>query len=460
MTTFENLGLSPKLTKGLEKTGYTTPTPIQAQAIPYIMQGRDLMGLAQTGTGKTAAFGLPLLHRLLEIGHPPAPRTVRALILAPTRELVNQISEALEVFTKGTAVKVVTVTGGASLFRQTERLARGADVLVATPGRLIDLLDRNALSLEACGYLVLDEADQMLDMGFIHALKKIARHIPLKRQTLLFSATMPKLIEDLAQTYLRDPVKVQVAPPGKPIEAIKQGVHFIPQGDKAKLLETYLKTHPGQMALVFGRTKHGSEKLMKLLASWGFKAGSIHGNKSQNQRERTLADFRAGTLEVLVATDVAARGIDISAVRHVYNYDMPNVPENYVHRIGRTARAGADGTAVAFCAPAEMDEFQAIEKMLKTRIPVLGGAAWSMAAQAAAPKPVQGRGGRPQGGAQGKPAGRSAGPKPSAKPGAKSAHSGRPATGGGYGAPSKPGQNRRPSGQGQGGNRAPRSASA
>ena len=460
MTTFEKLGLSPKLTKGLEKTGYTTPTPIQAQAIPYIMQGRDLMGLAQTGTGKTAAFGLPLLHRLLEIGHPPAPRTVRALILAPTRELVNQISEALEVFTKGTAVKVVTVTGGASLFRQTERLARGADVLVATPGRLIDLLDRNALSLEACGYLVLDEADQMLDMGFIHALKKIARHIPLKRQTLLFSATMPKLIEDLAQTYLRDPVKVQVAPPGKPIEAIKQGVHFIPQGDKAKLLETYLKTHPGQMALVFGRTKHGSEKLMKLLASWGFKAGSIHGNKSQNQRERTLADFRAGTLEVLVATDVAARGIDISAVRHVYNYDMPNVPENYVHRIGRTARAGADGTAVAFCAPAEMDEFQAIEKMLKTRIPVLGGAAWSMAAQAAAPKPVQGRGGRPQGGAQGKPAGRSAGPKPSAKPGAKSAHFGRPATAGGYGAPSKPGQNRRPSGQGQGGNRAPRSASA
>ncbi|NQV68277.1 MAG: DEAD/DEAH box helicase, partial [Rhodobacteraceae bacterium] len=226
MTTFAELGLSEKLTKGIALAGYTNPTPIQTQAIPLIMAGRDLMGLAQTGTGKTAAFGLPLLHRLLDIGHPPGPRNVRALIMAPTRELVNQISANLEVFTKGTPVKVTTVTGGASLFRQTERLARGSDVLVATPGRLIDLLDRNALSLEQCGYLVLDEADQMLDMGFIHALRKIARHIPLKRQTMLFSATMPKLIEDLAQTYLRDPIKVQVAPPGKPIEKIVQGVYY------------------------------------------------------------------------------------------------------------------------------------------------------------------------------------------------------------------------------------------
>ena len=378
MTTFAELGLSEKLTKGLALAGYTNPTPIQTQAIPLIMAGRDLMGLAQTGTGKTAAFGLPLLHRLLDIGHPPGPRNVRALIMAPTRELVNQISANLEVFTKGTPVKVTTVTGGASLFRQTERLARGSDVLVATPGRLIDLLDRNALSLEQCGYLVLDEADQMLDMGFIHALRKIARHIPLKRQTMLFSATMPKLIEDLAQTYLRDPIKVQVAPPGKPIEKIVQGVYYTPQGDKARLLETYIKQHPSEAALVFGRTKHGSEKLMKLLNTWGIRAGSIHGNKSQNQRERTLNEFRAGDLDVLVATDVAARGIDISSVRHVYNYDMPNVPENYVHRIGRTARAGADGKAIAFCAQAEMEELQAIEKLLKTKIPVLGGAPWAM----------------------------------------------------------------------------------
>ena len=459
MSTFDSLGLSPKLTKGLEKAGYTTPTPIQMQAIPHIMQGRDMMGLAQTGTGKTAAFGLPLLHRLLDIGHPPAPRTVRALIMAPTRELVSQISESLEVFTKGTAVKVVTITGGASIFRQTERLARGADVLVATPGRLIDLLDRNALSLEHCGYLVLDEADQMLDMGFIHALKKIAKHIPLKRQTLLFSATMPKLIEDLAGTYLRDPIKVQVAPPGKPVEKIVQGVHYIPQGDKAKLLETYLKQHPGEMALVFGRTKHGSEKLMKLLVSWGFKAGSIHGNKSQNQRERTLNEFRDGSLEVLVATDVAARGIDISSVRHVYNYDMPNVAENYVHRIGRTARAGAEGKAVAFCAPAEMEELQAIEKLLKKPIPVLGGAPWAMSDIKAAGKPVQ------RGRTSNKPhnmgqAPVARGPKPAAKPGAKPAHGGGRPAGGGYGSPSKPGANRRPAGQGQGGNRQSRATSA
>ena len=235
----------------------------------------------------------------------------------------------------------------------------------------------------------------MLDMGFIHSLRKIAKHIPLKRQTLLFSATMPKDIEELAGTYLRDPIKVQVAAPGKPIEKIVQGVHYIPNSDKAKLLETYLKGHPTEQALVFGRTKHGSEKLMKLLVSWGFKAGSIHGNKSQSQRDRTLTEFRNGDLDVLVATDVAARGIDIPGVRHVYNYEMPNVPENYVHRIGRTARAGADGTAVAFCAPAEMGELQAIEKMLKKQIPILAGAPWAADIVAAAPKPGQNRGQRP-----------------------------------------------------------------
>jgi ATP-dependent RNA helicase RhlE len=248
-------------------------------------------------------------------------------------------------------------------------------------------LERRALTLEHAAYLVLDEADHMLDMGFIHSLRQIAKHLPLRRQTLLFSATMPKLIEELAGTYLRDPVRVQVAPPGKPVEKIVQGVHFTPQGDKAKLLEDYLKKHPGEMALVFGRTKHGSEKLMKLLCSWGFKAGSIHGNKSQGQRERTLKEFRDGTLDVLVATDVAARGIDIAGVRHVYNYDMPNVPENYVHRIGRTARAGAEGTAVAFCAPAEMEELRAVEKQMKAAIPVIGGAPW--AEGMAAPKPVK-----------------------------------------------------------------------
>nr|RDS97232.1 ATP-dependent helicase [Cereibacter sphaeroides f. sp. denitrificans] len=440
MADFSTLGLSERLMQGLAKAQFTQPTPIQVEAIPYVMQGRDLMGLAQTGTGKTLAFGLPLLHRLLGVGHPPPPRTIRALILAPTRELVTQIATNLELFTKGTPVKVVTITGGASINRQTERLARGADIMVATPGRLIDLLDRNAVVLDHTGYLVLDEADQMLDMGFIHSLRKIARFLPLKRQTLLFSATMPKLIEELAHTYLREPVKVQVAPPGKPVEKIAQGVHFTPQGDKAKLLESYLQKHPGEQALVFGRTKHGSEKLMKLLVSWGFKAGSIHGNKSQNQRDRTLTEFREGALDVLVATDVAARGIDIPGVRHVYNYDMPNVPENYVHRIGRTARAGAEGSAVAFVAPAEMEEFRAVEKLLKQPIPVIGGAPWAADIVAAAPRPGQKprQGGRPKAGAkpQGKPQA-----KPQPKPqGAAKAHprAGRPAGApGGHAAPKR-----------------------
>ena len=420
MSTFEELGLSPKILKALEKTTLKAPTPIQVQAIPAIMKGRDLMGLAQTGTGKTAAFGLPLLHRLLDIGHPPRPRRVRALILAPTRELVSQINDNLTTFTKGTAVKVLMVVGGASLNKQSMSLARGADVLVATPGRLIDLLERGDVSLEDTGYLVLDEADHMLDMGFIHALRKIAVHIPQRRQTLLFSATMPKDIEEIASTYLRDPVRVQVSPPGKPADKIVQGVHFIPNGDKAKLLESYLLKHPGEQALVFGRTKHGSEKLAKLLATWGFKVGSIHGNKSQNQRDRTLTEFRAGELDVLVATDVAARGIDIPGVRHVYNYDMPNVPENYVHRIGRTARAGAEGNAIAFCAPAEMDEFKAIEKLLKKPIPVVGGAPWAADIVAAAPKPGQNRGQRPGGGhGGGQGAGRSGG-RGSQRPGGSS----------------------------------------
>jgi ATP-dependent RNA helicase RhlE len=451
MTTFAELGLSPKLLKALEKTNLQTPTPIQAQAIPHIMQGRDLMGLAQTGTGKTAAFGLPLLHRLLDIGHPPGPKNVRALILAPTRELTLQIKDNLEVFTKGTPVKVTMVVGGASLFRQAQALSKGSDVLVATPGRLIDLLERGDVKLDQCGYLVLDEADHMLDMGFIHSLRKIAKHIPLKRQTLLFSATMPKDISEIADTYLRDPVRVQVTTAGKTADKVTQGVHFLPNGDKARVLEDYLKKHPGEQALVFGRTKHGSEKLMKLLAGWGFKAGSIHGNKSQSQRDRTLTEFRNGELDVLVATDVAARGIDIPTVRHVYNFDMPNVPENYVHRIGRTARAGAEGTSVSFCAPAEMGELQAIEKLLKKPLPILGGAPWAADIVAATPKPGQNRGQRPARPQGGRPqAGKPAGSKPQGRPAGKPIGAAKPKPMGGGGAPrraegGKPQGQRRPS---------------
>ena len=421
MTDFSMLGLNPALLSALTRAGLETPTPIQARAIPPLMDGRDLMGLAQTGTGKTLAFGLPILHRLAGQGK-PVPKAARALILAPTRELVQQIAEALSGLAQGTPTSIVTVVGGASINRQTDRLVRGCDVLVATPGRLIDLLDRGAVSLARVQMLVLDEADQMLDLGFIHALRKIARHLPAERQTMLFSATMPKDMSEVADTYLTRPVRVQVAPPGKTAEKIDQAVHFVAQGDKATLLAEYLGKHPGELALVFGRTKHGSEKLARLLDKWGYSVGSIHGNKSQGQRERTLAAFRAGETKVLVATDVAARGLDIPLVAHVYNFDLPNVPENYVHRIGRTARAGRDGRAVAFCAPAEMADLRAIESLTRQPITVIGGDPWpeAMAAEArtkARAASNQGRGGRPGAGAG---QGARGGSKPGGKPGAQS----------------------------------------
>ncbi len=434
LTDFTTLGLNDTLLKAVAAQNLTTPTPIQLEAIPHVMAGRDIMGLAQTGTGKTAAFGLPLVHRLMEIGKAPEPKTVRALILAPTRELVNQIADNLVGFTRGTHLKVTTVVGGASINIQTQRLSRGTDFLVATPGRLLDLLERRALTLEYTKYLVLDEADQMLDLGFIHALRRIAKLLSPRRQTMLFSATMPKLMEELAQSYLNEPVRVQVAPPGKVADKITQLVHFTSQGDKATLLREYLSEHPEEMALVFGRTKHGSEKLMKLLVSWGFAAGSIHGNKSQGQRERTLASFRKGELKVLVATDVAARGIDIPGVRHVYNFDLPNVPENYVHRIGRTARAGADGRAVAFCAPAEMGELRAIEKQLKTQIEVIGGVAFADMGPGSKQPARGGRsGGVKHSSGGGKPAhggGGHGGQKPAANGAGRRPQQGRPQGGG------------------------------
>ena len=411
MKNFDSLGLAPLVLENVAKLGLTEPTPIQAQGIPSIVKGRDLLGLAKTGTGKTAAFGLPMITRLIEIGRRPMPRTVRALVLAPTRELATQIHDNLVAYADGTPIRCFRIVGGASIKAQSDRLARGVDILIATPGRLLDLLDRNALTLSETRMLVLDEADQMLDIGFIHALRKIATMLPRDRQTLLFSATMPKLMEELASTYLKDPVRVKVSPPGAANEAIRQGVHFVNQGDKAKLLADYVAKHPGELAVVFGRTKHGSEKLAKLLTSWGFSVGAIHGNKSQNQRERTLQDFRKGDIEVLVATDVAARGLDIPEVRHVYNFDLPNVPENYVHRIGRTARAGRDGIAVAFCAPDEVGDLRGIEKAMKAAIPVIGGEA--PPEQRHAPRPNRGGG---KGGAHGG--------RPGQKPGAKPAQGG------------------------------------
>ena len=431
MENFDNLGLASLVTSNLAGLGLHKPTPIQAQGIPALVAGRDLLGLAQTGTGKTAAFGLPILTRLIEQNRRPAPKTVRALILAPTRELATQIADNLIAYAQGSPIRVFRVVGGASINVQSERLARGVDVLVATPGRLLDLLDRRALSLAETKYLVLDEADQMLDIGFIHALRKIAGLIPKPRQTMLFSATMPKLMEELADSYLTDPVRVQVAPPGQPVEAIAQGVHYTNQGDKAKLLADYLGKHPGELALVFGRTKHGSEKLCKLLTAWGFSVGSIHGNKSQGQRERALASFRSGEVQVLVATDVAARGLDIPEVRHVYNYELPNVPENYVHRIGRTARAGRTGRAVAFCAPGELAELRAIEKTIKKAIPVIGGDA-----PVGAPDPAPGRAGGGRGGAKPAPRGAKPGYKAGPKPAAKHGHA-KPAQEGGTARPAR-----------------------
>ena len=394
--TFETLGLQARLIRTLAEQGITEPTPIQLQAIPEALAGRDVMGIAQTGTGKTAAYGLPMVHQLLKAGEKPEPKTVRGLILAPTRELAKQISDNLSAYTKGTHMKIGLVVGGASINPQIQRLGRGTDLLVATPGRLIDLLDRKAVRLDVTRYLVLDEADQMLDMGFIHALRRIAPLLPKDRQTMLFSATMPKLMADLSRAYLTDPVRVQVSPPGKPADKITQGLHFVAQAEKTPLLVEHLDEHREDLALVFTRTKHGADRLMKALDRAGFAAGAIHGNKSQGQRERAIKAFRSGEMKILVATDVAARGLDIPGVRHVYNFDMPNVPDNYVHRIGRTARAGRDGRAVAYCAPAEMSELVAIQKIMGHAIPVLSGSQWSDAG-ASAGRP--GRGSKPGGGA-------------------------------------------------------------
>jgi ATP-dependent RNA helicase RhlE len=410
---FADMGIDARINANIAAMGLTDPTPIQSKAIPAVVEGRDVLGLAQTGTGKTAAFGLPMLTRLINFGKKPDPKTCRALILAPTRELATQIATNIDAYAEGTPIRSFRVVGGASINVQTERMSRGVDVLIATPGRLMDLIERRAIDLSATTYLVLDEADQMLDIGFIHTLRRIAKMLPRDRQTLLFSATMPKLMSELADTYLTNPVKVAVNPPGQAAKKIDQGVHFVTQGDKATLLAEYLSKHTNELAMVFGRTKHGSEKLTKLLEKWGFAVAAIHGNKSQGQRERALQAFRNGETKVLVATDVAARGLDIPEVAHVYNYDLPNVPENYVHRIGRTARAGREGRAVAFCSPAEVGELLAIERAMKTEIPVVGGERPAGAAPSA--RGPRGRGGKPMGGG-GKPMDGAANKRPARRP--------------------------------------------
>ena len=437
MSDFEMMGLPDQLVKRLHDMGLKDPTPIQKQAIPHAMNGRDVMGLAQTGTGKTAAFGVPLIAKMMEAGGKPAPKTVRGLILAPTRELASQIAATLKTLTDGTPLKTGLVVGGQSIKAQINRVERGMDLLVATPGRLIDLMERRALNLQETSFLVLDEADQMLDLGFIHALRRISSMLPKDRQTMLFSATMPKQMNEIANSYLTSPIRIEVSPPGKVADKVTQEIHFIAKAEKSKLLIEMLDKHRDERALVFGRTKHGMEKLSKTLEKAGYAAGSIHGNKSQGQRERAIAAFKAGQIKVLVATDVAARGLDIPDVKHVYNYELPNVPDNYVHRIGRTARAGKDGAAIAFCAPDEMKELKDIQKTMKMTIPVASGRMWEPSEEV---KPKQ-RGG---GGGRGRPGGG----RPGGGGGGRSGGGGRP---GGGGKPGGGGGQRRRSGGGGGG---------
>jgi len=370
---FDTLGLAPALNEALSRAGFTKPTPIQNQAIPLALEGHDILGLAQTGTGKTLAFGLPLIEHLLAAPSRPAPKTAKALILAPTRELVNQIAESLRVLTGKTKLHVATVVGGQSIGAQIKTLSRGTDILVATPGRLIDLMDRRAVDLRTVKHLVLDEADQMLDLGFIHALRKIAPRLGTPRQTMLFSATMPKQMEELSRSYLTDPKRVQVAPPGKVADKITQSVHFLEKSEKPAKLRGILSGDLDATTLVFARTKHGAEKLSKSLIADGYNAASIHGNKTQGQRDRAIKGFRDGRTTVLVATDVASRGIDIKGVTYVINYDLPEVPDSYVHRIGRTARAGREGEAIAFCSPEEAGLLRQIQRLMKFDIPVASG---------------------------------------------------------------------------------------
>ena len=376
MNKFEALGITQKLAKKLEVNGILNPTPIQLEAIPIILQGRDVLGLAQTGTGKTAAFGLPLIQNLAKEGSAPKSKEVKSLILAPTRELAKQITDALKSFQGDGHLKINMVVGGLSINPQKERLARGSDILVATPGRLIDLLGQGSLTLSKTSYLVLDEADQMLDMGFIKPLEQISKLITSERQTLLFSATMPALMEKLAAAFLKNPRKVQVSVSGKTVDKVVQKICFIAKSEKSNFLLEHLSAHQDCLALVFVRTKSGAEKLLKFLDRNKLSVASIHGNKSQNQRDRALSLFKNGKVKTLVATDVAARGIDIPDVSFVYNFDLPNVPENYIHRIGRTARAGKSGTAITLCASDEMAMLKAIEKLMKQEISVESGIRW------------------------------------------------------------------------------------
>jgi ATP-dependent RNA helicase RhlE len=369
LTSFQDFTLNNAITRALAEEKYLTPTPIQAQTIPTVMSGRDVIGIAQTGTGKTAAFALPILHRLATSPDPPARKSCRILVLSPTRELSGQIRDSFHTYGRFLRVRAALAIGGVSMGGQVRALLNGVDVLVATPGRLLDLVKSNALRLGEVECLVLDEADQMLDMGFIHDIRKIVAKLPIQRQTLMFSATMPRAIAELAAHMLRDPIKVAVAPVASTVEHVEQRVIRVDRSAKPAILIDVLRRETIDRALIFTRTKHGADKVVRGLIRAGISAEAIHGNKSQNQRERVLAAFRKG-VRTLVATDIAARGIDVDGVSHVVNFDLPNVPETYVHRIGRTARAGAEGVAISLCDIEEAAFLRDIEKLIRMTIPV------------------------------------------------------------------------------------------
>jgi ATP-dependent RNA helicase RhlE len=372
MSYFTDLGLAEPIIRALGAKGYADPTPIQRQAIPALLQGRDILGIAQTGTGKTAAFSLPSLHRLASNPQHLKPASCRMLVLSPTRELAAQIAENMAGYAKYLKLSIECVFGGVPASKQARRLVPGVDVLVATPGRLLDLIDQRALTLRHVEIFVLDEADQMMDLGFIVPLKRIANLLPKERQSLFFSATMPKAIAELGRQFINDPVRVEVAPQSTTAERVVQYATHLNQAEKQALLTISLREGLGDKsidrALVFTRTKHGADRVVRHLAAAGVNAAAIHGNKSQAQRQRALDGFRGGSTPILVATDIAARGIDVTGVSHVYNFELPNVPEQYVHRIGRTARAGADGIAVSFVAPDERGYLKDIERLTGVKL--------------------------------------------------------------------------------------------
>ncbi len=370
MFSFKSFNLQPSILEALDRKGYEVPTPIQAKAIPYLLEGGDLLGIAQTGTGKTAAFSLPILNRLGKNKKKTAQGHVRVLILTPTRELASQIDENIKLYGKGLGLFSTTVFGGVSSRPQIKALSRGLDILVATPGRLLDLMGGGYVKFDKMEVFVLDEADRMLDMGFIRDIRRIITKLPKERQTLLFSATMPEEISSLAISLLKNPKRVDITPEVTTVNKIKQKINFVEKSKKPLLLEKILKNENIKSVLVFSRTKHGADRVVKFLNKEKPQSGAIHGNKPQRARERALKKFRDAEMRVLVATDIAARGIDIPQVSHVINYDLPDDPEGYVHRIGRTGRAGRNGIAISFCDAAEEKRLKAIEKFIKCKIPV------------------------------------------------------------------------------------------